>query len=279
MGDSRREFTIQSISKPFVYGLALADHVRAEVLAKIGVEPTGDAFNSISLDPGTGRPRNPMINAGAIASTGLVEGRDEEMKMRRVMEMFAHCAGRPLSIDESVYRSESATGHRNRAIGHMLRNFGILTGDPMPVVERYFRQCSILGHCRDLATMAATLANRGANPITGGQAIRGEYVESILGVATHCGNCCCPADSCGERGRTTAAPNPAFLAAVSSKCIGSCSPLPCMSFHHSARISRRTKCPPVNPAWASTPFSGCASISRRYASNRYRPGRAVSWWK
>ena len=101
--------------------------------------------------------------------------------------MFAHYAGRDLAIDQQVYGSESATGHRNRAIGHMLRNFGILTDDPMPVVETYFQQCSILGHCRDLATMAATLANRGVNPLTGQQAIRGEYVESVLGVMGTCG--------------------------------------------------------------------------------------------
>ena len=101
--------------------------------------------------------------------------------------MFAHYAGRELAVDPQVYASESATGHRNRAIGHMLRNFGILTDDPMPVVETYFQQCSILGHCRDLATMAATLANRGVNPLTGEQAIRGEYVESVLGVMGTCG--------------------------------------------------------------------------------------------
>ena len=187
VGDSRQTFTIQSISKPFVYGLALEDQGREAVLAKIGVEPTGDAFNSISLDPGTGRPRNPMINAGAIASTGLIEGRTAEAKLRRILEMFDRYTGREMSTDPAVYASDSATGHRNRAIGHMLRNFDILGGDPMPVVETYFQQCSILGHCRDLATMAATLANRGVNPITGAQAIRGEYVESVLGVMSTCG--------------------------------------------------------------------------------------------
>ena len=186
-GDSRQTFTIQSISKPFVYGLALEDQGREAVLAKVGVEPTGDAFNSISLDPETGRPRNPMINAGAIASTGLIEGRSHDVKLRRILEMFGRYTGREMSTDRGVYVSESATGHRNRAIGYMLRNFEILGGDPMPVVETYFQQCSILGHCADLAMMAATLANRGVNPVTGEQAIRGEYVESVLGVMGTCG--------------------------------------------------------------------------------------------
>jgi glutaminase len=187
VGDSRLPFTIQSISKPFVYGLALEDRGRTEVLKKIGVEPTGDAFNSISLDPSTGRPRNPMINAGAIAATGLVEGMTPAIQLERTLTMFRHYAGRDLEIDEAVYRSESSTGHRNRAIGHMLRNFDILTEDPVPVVERYFQQCSILTTCHDLAMMAATLANRGINPVTGKQAIRGEYVESVLGVMATCG--------------------------------------------------------------------------------------------
>lgn len=187
VGDSRQEFTIQSISKPFVYGLALEDHGRTAVLERVGVEPTGDAFNSISLDPGTGRPRNPMINAGAIASAGLIEGRDAAVKLRRMREMMSLYAGRELALDKVVYRSESETGHRNRAIGHMLRNFDKITTDPIPVVDLYFKQCSISVNCRDLAVMAATLANRGVNPLTGKQAIRGEYVESVLSVMGSCG--------------------------------------------------------------------------------------------
>jgi glutaminase len=179
-GDAEQAFTIQSISKPFVYGLALEDNSRVEVLKRIGVEPTGDAFNAISLEPDTGRPRNPMINAGAIAAAGLIAGKTLEGRLRRMLEMFSLYAGQDLGVDEAVYRSESETGHRNRAIGHMLRNFNLLTEPPEPVVELYFKQCSILVNCRHLATMAATLANRGVNPLTGRIAIRGEYVESVL---------------------------------------------------------------------------------------------------
>jgi glutaminase len=185
-GDCLPPFTIQSISKPFVYGLALEDNSRPVVLQKVGVEPTGDAFNSISLDPGTGRPRNPMINAGAIASAGLVAGRTPAAKLRRLLNSFALYAGRELQLDQAVYRSESETGHRNRAIGYMLRNFDILESDPTPVVELYFQQCSISVTCRDLGMMAATLANRGVNPVTGKQALRGEYVESVLSVMGSC---------------------------------------------------------------------------------------------
>ena len=187
VGDSGQQFTIQSISKPFVYGLALEDNTRAEVMKKISVEPTGDAFNAISLEPGTGRPRNPMINAGAIAAAGLIAGKDAQTKLRRMMEMFSLYAGYDVAIDEPVYRSESETGHRNRAIGHMLRNFDILTETPEPVVDLYFKQCSVSVTCRDLGMMAATLANHGVNPVTGRQAIRGEYVESVLSVMGSCG--------------------------------------------------------------------------------------------
>jgi glutaminase len=187
VGDSQQPFTIQSISKPFVYGLALEDNGRTEVLKKVGMEPTGDAFNSISLEPGTGRPRNPMINAGAIATTSLIAGKSPHTRLRRLLDMFALYTGSDLTVDESIYRSESETGHRNRAIGHMLRNFDILTSDPIPSVELYFQQCSVSVTARHLGIMAATLANRGINPVTGKQAIRGEYVESVLSVMGSCG--------------------------------------------------------------------------------------------
>ncbi len=187
VGDSSAAFTIQSISKPFVYGMALEDRGRSELMTKVGVEPTGDAFNSISLDAESGRPRNPMINAGAIAVTGLIEGKSVEVRRKRILEMFARYAGRELGEDAKVFRSECETGHRNRAIGHMLRNFNVLGEEPTPSVELYFHQCSIAVTCRDLAVMAATLANRGVNPLTGKQALRGEYVESVLGVMGTCG--------------------------------------------------------------------------------------------
>lgn len=187
VGDTRQEFTIQSISKPFVYGMALEDNGRPEVLQKVGVEPTGDVFNSISLEAGTGRPRNPMINAGAIATTGLIAGKSPQSKLKRLQATFNAYAGRELSLDETVYGSENETGHRNRAIGHMLRNFEILTTDPIPVVELYFKQCSLSVTCHDLGIMAATLANRGINPVTGKQAIRADYVGSVLSVMESCG--------------------------------------------------------------------------------------------
>ena len=187
IGDTRQLFTIQSISKPFVYGLALEDRGRTAVLAKIGAEPTGDAFNSISLAPGTGSPLNPMINAGAIAAASLVAGHSPDDKFERVRAAFSTYAGRLLTLDGAVFESERDTGNRNRAIGHMLRNFDIITSDPEPALNLYFQQCSIAVDCRDLSVMAATLANGGVNPRTGERAVRLELVDSILSVMTTCG--------------------------------------------------------------------------------------------
>ncbi len=187
VGDSSEPFTIQSISKPFTYGLALEDRGRDAVLAKIDVEPTGDAFNAISLSPGSGRPLNPMINAGAIAAASLIAGHSDEDKLARLLSMASTYAGRPLAIDQAVYESELATAHRNRAIGHMLRNFDIIREDPEPTLDLYFRQCSIAVTCRDLSLMAATLANGGTNPLTGERAIREDLVASVLSVMATCG--------------------------------------------------------------------------------------------
>lgn len=187
VGAARERFTLQSISKPLVYGLALEDRGLDRVGQVIGVEPSGDAFNSISLEPGSGRPRNPMINAGAIATAALVAGEDGPARLARVLGALSAYAGRPLAVDEAVFESERATGHRNRAIGHLLRNYGIVSDDPEPALELYFKQCSVQVDCRDLALMAATLANGGVNPASGQRAVRADFIGPILSVMTTCG--------------------------------------------------------------------------------------------
>lgn len=186
-GDSEQKFTIQSISKPFVYAAALADRGVDFVMQKVGVEPSGDAFNSISLNPKTGAPLNPMINAGAIATASLVQGETTGKQWERIVDSISTFAGRKLCLDEDVYRSESETGFRNRAIAWMLKNFGIIDGEPMASLENYFRQCSLLVDCRDLAYMAATLANGGVHPVTGERALPVEHVERVLSVMATCG--------------------------------------------------------------------------------------------
>jgi glutaminase len=187
VGDTGQHFTLQSISKPLTYGLALEESGEDAVLAKIGVEPSGDAFNAISLRPQTGAPLNPLINAGAIAACGMIAGDTVARKSQRILDTYSRYAGRALDVDEQVYASESATGHRNRAIGWMLRNFSILADDPTPTLESYFRQCSIRVTCRDLALIGATLANGGVNPVTGIRAIPVEHVENVLSVMATCG--------------------------------------------------------------------------------------------
>ncbi len=187
VGTTRQQFTLQSVSKAFIYGLALEDHGKQFVLSKIGVEPSGDLFNSISLDPKTGCPLNPMINAGAIATTGLVKGESNYDKLQRILELFSRYVGHEVKVDYPVFTSEKYTGHRNRAIGYMLCNFGIIKDDPEPVLDLYFQQCSISVDCRDLAVMAATLANGGVNPITKTPAVKSEFVENILSVMSTCG--------------------------------------------------------------------------------------------
>lgn len=187
VGDCNREFTIQSISKTFAYGLALDEHGADAVLAKIGVEPSGEAFNEISLETGTGRPFNPMINAGAIAATAMIPGPGMAARFERLRRCLSTYAGRELSVDEAVYRSESDTGFRNRAIAYLLRNNGII-GDPVEdAVEAYFRQCAVLVSAEDLALMGATLAAGGVNPVTGERAIRHDHVDKVLSIMATCG--------------------------------------------------------------------------------------------
>ncbi|MFE9925509.1 glutaminase [Streptomyces sp. NPDC005774] len=188
-GDIDIEFTIQSISKPFAYALALSDRGFDSVLAKVGVEPSGEAFNEISLESDTGRPLNPMINAGAITVHSLTGAEDlnPAERVERVLHGLSAFAGRRLRMDEAVCASEMENAHRNLAIAHMLRSHDVLTEDPRPVVDGYTRQCSVLVTTRDLAMMAATLTNRGINPLSGEQVVPEAVARQVLSVMFSCG--------------------------------------------------------------------------------------------
>lgn len=186
-GDTDTFFTIQSVSKPFVYGMAIQEYGINKVLEKISVEPSGDAFNSISLYPESGRPYNPMINAGAIAATNMIWQMYHEKTLDKILDTFGLYAGSPLSLDEDVHRSESLTGHRNRAIANLLRNFNILQEEVDAPLDIYFRQCSIRVDCCQLSVMGATLANNGINPLTGAKALEARFIPHVLSVMATCG--------------------------------------------------------------------------------------------
>ncbi len=188
VGDVNQKFTIQSISKVFVYGMALEDYGRENLIRKVGVEPTGDPFNSlIRLDEDSKRPDNPMINAGAIATTSLITGQDPAERLNRMLNMFQRYIGHEVFVDVSTFLSERATGHRNRAMAHLMLNFGMIDEHIEDALDLYFQQCAVLVTCHDLAVMAATLANQGVNPITGKRAVGTEQVRDILSVMYTCG--------------------------------------------------------------------------------------------
>lgn len=186
IGDSGVPFTIQSVSKALVFALALDLLGPERVEAAIGVEPSGEAFNSIRLTTDN-KPFNPMVNAGAIACSGLIYQIEGAGAFERIRQTLGRFAGRDLGVDESVYLSERATGNRNRAIAWLLHNYAVVESDVDAVLDTYFRQCAVLVTARDLAIMAATLANRGVNPVTGDHVIAPHTVASVLSVMTSSG--------------------------------------------------------------------------------------------
>ncbi len=187
-GDHEVPFALQSISKVFAYGLALADRRRDEILTRVGVEPSGVAFNSLAFDTRHARPFNPMVNAGALVTTDLVRGATAERKFERLLGLMRVCAGTDdLEADELTYGREVRTADRNRGTAYLMRAEGMLDGDVEELLGVYLRQCSVKVTCDQLAVMAATLANGCVNPITGERALPRGRVRDLLSVMYTCG--------------------------------------------------------------------------------------------
>lgn len=186
-GDTDDAFTIQSVSKAFVYSLALDDHGIDGVHAHVGAEPSGEAYNSVKLEKETGRPPNPMVNAGAIVTTSLVKGANTSERFQRILSRLSAFAGRDLGVNEDVFASEQSSGDRNRALAYLMHGAGSLIADVNETLETYFRQCSILVTARDLAVMGATLANGGVNPVTDERVTSTETCQHVLTIMATCG--------------------------------------------------------------------------------------------
>lgn len=187
IGDVEQNFTIQSASKPFTYGMALEDNGRDKVFSKVAVEPVGKTFNAIVLDEKTGRPPNPMMNSGAIVIGDLIKGEYITDKLNRLLKAFKLYTGHEVHMDAPVFTSERLTSHRNRAITNLLYASGAITGKIEEVLDFYIQQCSMTINTIDLATMASTLANQGVNPCTGERALQETYVRDVLSVMYSCG--------------------------------------------------------------------------------------------
>ncbi|WP_412865140.1 glutaminase A [Cellulomonas sp. 179-A 9B4 NHS] len=183
VGDAAVEFSVQSISKAFVYALVCEEHGHEMVRDRVGVNNTGLSFNSvIAVELNDGHPMNPMVNAGALATTALVPGASSAERWEHVRTGLSRFAGRRLELDGVVYRSESATNTRNKAIARLLQSYGRIDLDPLEVVDVYTRQCALRVSARDLAVMGATLADGGVNPVTGERVVSGQVCRDTLAV-------------------------------------------------------------------------------------------------
>ena len=183
IGDTDVEFTIQSISKVFVFALVCDALGHQEARRKLGVNSTGLPFDSVmGIELNATRTMNPMVNAGALATTSLVPGSSAEEKFDRIAEVLSGFAGRRLEVDEDVYRSEVATNFRNRGIAHLLYGYGRMYSDPELATDVYTRQCALRVTARDLAVMGATLADGGVNPLTRERAVTPECCRRVLAV-------------------------------------------------------------------------------------------------
>jgi len=188
LGDVGYSFSIQSISKVYTLALAMEELGPDKVFQRIGSEPTGRAFNSVTavveMPTHTG---NPLVNAGAIATTSLISGKDEDEKWNKILDFYSRTAGEKLQLINEVYKSEAATNAGNKALAMLLAKYERIYADPFESVDIYTKQCSVGVNATQLARMGALLANNGRNPATGEQVIKSEDVPYILSTMTMAG--------------------------------------------------------------------------------------------
>ncbi|WP_432570083.1 glutaminase A [Kineococcus sp. SYSU DK005] len=178
--------SVQSAVKPFLFALALLDTGGA-ALERVGIEPTGESFDAIKLEAGTGRPPNPMVNAGALLTASLVHGADVAARGERIVAGLSAFAGQDLRVDEDVARSEHLLGDRNHALAHLMRAEGTLEVSADDAVAVYARACAVLVDARALAVMGATLACAGRNPLSGEQVVPASVARDVVSVMATCG--------------------------------------------------------------------------------------------
>jgi glutaminase len=188
VGDADYEFTIMSVSKPFVFALVCEALGHEQVRERIGVNATGRAFNSLAaIEEGDDGRTNPMVNAGAIATTSLVPGATLDAKWKFIHDGLSRFAGRPLPLNEEVYASASETNYRNQSIARLLQSYCRIYMDPAEATDLYTRQCALNVSARDLAVMGATLADGGVNPITRERIVDPMVCHYALAVMTTAG--------------------------------------------------------------------------------------------
>lgn len=178
--------SMQSAVKPFLFALALLD-TGGEALDRVGIEPTGEAFDAIKLESGTGRPPNPMVNAGALLTASLVDGGDVEGRSERILRGLSAFAGRSLEVDERTADEEREHGERNHALAHLMRAEDALHVSADDAVEVYGRACGVLVDAEALAVMGATLAFSGVNPVSGERVVPASVARDVVAVMATCG--------------------------------------------------------------------------------------------
>ncbi len=188
VGDIQSEVSIQSISKVFTMAKVMDEMGTKAIEDNMGVDATGQVFNSIvAVEQYKGAEMNAMVNPGAITATGMVQGATRDEIWNKILAWYSEFAGRTLTVNQEVFKSESDTNQRNQAIAMLMYAYGHIKANPLQACDIYTEQCSVNVNAKDLAMMAATLANGGKNPVTGKQVMKAENVAEVLAVMATAG--------------------------------------------------------------------------------------------